>query len=154
MEMLSEPADVNQMYDEALHNLKTRKPASKPSLGTSNAEKEQNAKDYYANVRTNVSLISLASLASLNHILQVLLAWVLSNVSCIVSSTQSGSDCSLCMQGLLLLGILGAGGAGDTFSQDTKGPNTTKIYLTFILAFVGITSSIVSYSFSCCRIFR
>ena len=44
------------MYDEALHNLKTRKPqiSMKARPGLSNAEKEQAAKDYYANVRTNV----------------------------------------------------------------------------------------------------
>lgn len=57
------------MYDETLNNLKTRKPVTKPNTIPSEAEKEQQAKDYYANVRTNV-----------------LLAWVLSNVSCLFHS--------------------------------------------------------------------
>lgn len=65
VEMLTEAADVNSIYEEALMNLRDRVPVDKtqgkglPTL----AEKEANAKDYYANVRTNV-----------------LLAWVLSNV--------------------------------------------------------------------------
>lgn len=63
VEILAEPSDVNAMYDETLNNLKTRKPVTKPNTVPSAAEKEQQAKDYYANVRTNV-----------------LLAWVLSNV--------------------------------------------------------------------------
>lgn len=56
VQVLAEPSDVNQMYDEALHNLKTRKKPTKPSTGLSEAEKEQMAKDYYASVRTNVSI--------------------------------------------------------------------------------------------------
>jgi len=61
--MLTEAADVNSLYEEALYNLKNRKPPPPKGNGVlSFAEKEQNAKDYYANVRTNV-----------------LLAWVLSN---------------------------------------------------------------------------
>lgn len=64
--MLTEVADVNGIYEESLANLRDRIPIDNgkgkglPSI----AEKEQIAKDYYANVRTNV-----------------LLAWVLSNVS-------------------------------------------------------------------------
>ena len=57
VEILAEPADVNQMYDEVLNNLRTRKSIAKPNGTQSNAEKEQQAKDYYANVRTNVSFI-------------------------------------------------------------------------------------------------
>lgn len=53
--MLTEAADVNSIYEEALTNLKTRKPAAPKGGGmVSLAEKEQTAKDYYANVRTNV----------------------------------------------------------------------------------------------------
>lgn len=53
--MLTEAADVNSIYEEALTNLKTRKPVPRGSGGEpSIAEKEQAAKDYYANVRTNV----------------------------------------------------------------------------------------------------
>jgi hypothetical protein len=57
--MLAEAADVNSMYEEALLNLKNRKAAVPKQIGVvvSNAEKEQIAKDYYANVRTNVSCI-------------------------------------------------------------------------------------------------
>ena len=47
------------------------------------------------------------------------------------------------MQGLLLVAILGGGDAVDTFSvNDTF--SRTKAYMTFILAFVAITSIIVS----------
>lgn len=55
VEMLTEAADVNSLYEEALYNLKNRKPPPpKGNRVLSIAEKEQNAKDYYANVRTNV----------------------------------------------------------------------------------------------------
>ena len=57
VQVLAEPSDVNQMYDEALNNLKTRKKPAKPTTGLSDAEKEQIAKDYYASVRTNVSML-------------------------------------------------------------------------------------------------
>lgn len=67
VEIFSDTADVNSLYEEALANLRDRKPAqdvNKKSKARTGAEKEQAAKDYYASVRTNV-----------------LLAWVLSNVS-------------------------------------------------------------------------
>ncbi|KAF8894117.1 chitin synthase-domain-containing protein [Infundibulicybe gibba] len=52
VEMLTEAADVNSIYEEALSNLK------KPKTGRlSPAEKEQAAIDYYANVRTNGLLL-------------------------------------------------------------------------------------------------
>jgi len=61
--MFTEASDVNSLYEEALFNLKNRKPLPTKGNGLlSNSERELNAKDYYANVRTNV-----------------LLAWVLSN---------------------------------------------------------------------------
>ena len=64
--MLTEAADVNSIYEESLSNLRDRVPIDNPKGKglPSIAEKEQAAKDYYANVRTNV-----------------LLTWVLSNVS-------------------------------------------------------------------------
>lgn len=73
VEVLAGPADVNGMYEEALAHLrivKSQAPEEKAAAaiaakGTlSIAEKDKAAKDYYANVRTNVLLI-----------------WVLSNVS-------------------------------------------------------------------------
>ena len=57
VEILTEPADVNQMYDETLANLRNRKPVDKPSTVTTESEKEQQVKDYYASVRTNVSCL-------------------------------------------------------------------------------------------------
>ncbi|KAH6913854.1 chitin synthase [Coprinopsis sp. MPI-PUGE-AT-0042] len=66
LEFPSEPADVDGIYVESLANLRDRVPveSGKPrSPSAILAEKEQAAKDYYADVRTNV-----------------LLAWVLSNV--------------------------------------------------------------------------
>ncbi|KAF5389469.1 hypothetical protein D9757_004290 [Collybiopsis confluens] len=58
VEMLSSAADVNEIYQEAIENLKGRKKVEKPSSPANNAAgKEQAAKDYYANVRTNCLLI-------------------------------------------------------------------------------------------------
>lgn len=81
VEMLSEPSDVNQMYDEALSNLKLRRAHTKTQAGQTGAEKEQQTKDYYANVRTNVSSFNYDYLAYLILYTQVVLLWVLSNVS-------------------------------------------------------------------------
>ncbi|KAI0675208.1 chitin synthase-domain-containing protein [Trametes maxima] len=107
LEVPTDAADVNSIYEEALDNLKNRRPLAKASTGLSTAEKEQLAKDYYANVRTNV-----------------LLVWVLSN-------------------GLLLVAILGGGDAASTFSDSGDDKfSRTKAYMTFILAFVAITSII------------
>ncbi|EIW63419.1 uncharacterized protein TRAVEDRAFT_69433 [Trametes versicolor FP-101664 SS1] len=108
LEVPTDAADVNSIYEEALENLKNRKPLLKATAGgPSIAEKEQLAKDYYANVRTNV-----------------LLAWVLSN-------------------GLLLVAILGGGDASNTFSDSGNDTfSRTKTYMSFILAFVAITSII------------
>ncbi|KAI0329711.1 hypothetical protein GY45DRAFT_1435241 [Cubamyces sp. BRFM 1775] len=107
LEVPTDAADVNSIYEEALDNLKNRKPLAKASTGLSTAEKEQLAKDYYANVRTNV-----------------LLVWVLSN-------------------GLLLVAILGGGDAANTFANTGNDTfSRTKAYMTFILAFVAITSII------------
>ncbi|KAH9847147.1 chitin synthase-domain-containing protein [Lenzites betulinus] len=107
LEVPTDAADVNSIYEEALDNLKNRKPLAKASAGLSTAEKEQLAKDYYANVRTNV-----------------LLAWVLSN-------------------GLLLVAILGGGDPANTFTDSGDHSfSRTKTYMTFILAFVAITSII------------
>lgn len=82
--MLTEAADVNSLYEEALFNLKNRKPLPVKGNGlVSLAEKEQNAKDYYANVRTNVGIwwLMRETLVLTLSDLQVLLAWTLSNVS-------------------------------------------------------------------------
>lgn len=54
VDMLTEAADVDSLYEEALLNLKHRKPVDQKTKGPSVTEQEQNAKDYYANVRTNV----------------------------------------------------------------------------------------------------
>ncbi|EMD37704.1 glycosyltransferase family 2 protein [Gelatoporia subvermispora B] len=66
LEVLADISDVNGIYEEAIDNLKNRKPVVK-NTGPSLAEKDQLAKDYYANVRTNV-----------------LLGWVLSNALLLV----------------------------------------------------------------------
>ena len=55
LEILTEPADINKMYEDTLKNLRTRKPVEKPNPVFTESEKEQQVKDYYANVRTNVS---------------------------------------------------------------------------------------------------
>lgn len=66
VEMPSEAADVNSIYEEAVANLRDRVPIESPKgkAVLTVAEKEASAKNYYAEVRTNV-----------------LLFWVLSNVS-------------------------------------------------------------------------
>jgi chitin synthase len=52
VEMLTEEADVNALYDEAISNLRNRKPLDSPAVSA--AEQDRRAKEYYANVRTNV----------------------------------------------------------------------------------------------------
>ena len=75
--MLTEVADVNSIYEEALSNLRDRVPIDngKGKGLLSVVEKEHAAKDYYANVRTNV-----------------LLVWVLSNVCIFSLLLKSWSD--------------------------------------------------------------
>ncbi|KAJ7262233.1 glycosyltransferase family 2 protein [Mycena haematopus] len=120
VEMATDKADMNNIYEEALSNLKTRKPPFSQNTPMSNTEKDQAAKDYYANVRTNASF----------HRLWVLLAWVLSN-------------------GLLLVGILGGGAApSGTFSHSAAFSHT-KAYLVFILAFTAI-QNLIRFTASTC----
>ena len=71
--MLSSPADVNSIYEEALENLRLRnmgekgKVKNKPEKILTDAEKEMAAKDYYANVRTNVGNVWQGLFTVLNH---------------------------------------------------------------------------------------
>ncbi len=56
VEMITEEADANALYDEATNNLKYRTPVMRADDGRVLAmEREQAAKEYYASVRTNVS---------------------------------------------------------------------------------------------------
>ncbi|KAJ6593847.1 chitin synthase-domain-containing protein [Mycena capillaripes] len=75
VEMATDKADMNNIYEEALSNLRNRKPAFSHNTAMSNTEKDQAAKDYYANVRTNV-----------------LLAWVLSNGVLLVGILGGGAQ--------------------------------------------------------------
>jgi chitin synthase len=55
VEMITEEADANALYDEATNNLKYRAPVIRADANrVLSTDKEQAAKDYYANVRTNV----------------------------------------------------------------------------------------------------
>jgi chitin synthase len=54
VEMLADAADVNRLYEDSLENLKNRKPVDRKKTRPTVVEMEQNAKDYYASVRTNV----------------------------------------------------------------------------------------------------
>ncbi len=55
VEMITEEADANALYDEATNNLKYRAPVIRADDNrVLPMDKEQAAKDYYANVRTNV----------------------------------------------------------------------------------------------------
>jgi chitin synthase len=84
VEVNSEDADANAFYDEATNNLKYRTPVMRAEGNrVTSVEKEQAAKEYYASVRTNVRILrSPCALRLLTHdaIVQVLLAWVVSNV--------------------------------------------------------------------------
>jgi chitin synthase len=55
VEILADAADVNRLYEDSLENLKNRKPVDRKITKPTVVEMEQNAKDYYASVRTNVS---------------------------------------------------------------------------------------------------
>jgi chitin synthase len=52
------------------------------------------------------------------------------------------------LQGLLLAGVLGGGQSVDTFKPG-GGITAAKAYMTFVLAFVGLTSIIVSPALPC-----
>ena len=57
VEMITEEADANALYDEATTNLKYRAPVIRPDASrVHNVEKEQAAREYYASVRTNVCI--------------------------------------------------------------------------------------------------
>lgn len=71
----------------------------------------------------------------------MLLFWVLSNVRPFAAY---GWFLTGLPQGLLVLCILSGGGANKTFSSDSHGGETQRAYMVFILAFVAITSIIVS----------
>ncbi|KAJ3749041.1 chitin synthase [Lentinula detonsa] len=110
VEMLSTAADVNEIYQEAIENLKQRKmkkaAANTKRIGgptLSAAEREQAAKDYYANVRTNV-----------------LLLWVISNC-------------------LLIIAILKGSDPSGTFG-DSNSTGRVKAYLVFILVFTTMSN--------------
>ncbi|KAJ7593872.1 chitin synthase [Mycena floridula] len=76
VEMITEPGDINNIYGEALANIRTKKPLDTPKTNNVTAELEQDAKEYYANVRTNL-----------------LLAWALSNTLLLIAIL-GGSDTS------------------------------------------------------------
>ncbi|KAF7315388.1 Chitin synthase [Mycena indigotica] len=84
VEMSTDQADMNNIYEEALSNIRNRKPAYTQNTPMSNTEKDQVAKDYYANVRTNV-----------------LLAWVLSNGVLLAGVLGGGADPSSTFSGHL-----------------------------------------------------
>ena len=48
--------DANEIYEESLANLRDRKPLPEEVKAASTFDREQAAKDYYASVRTNVSV--------------------------------------------------------------------------------------------------
>ncbi|KAG8694636.1 Chitin synthase, class 3 [Ceratobasidium sp. 394] len=83
VELDETPADRNSSYMDALHRLKIRKPLAARKGGSTDAEKEQAAKDYYASVRTNV-----------------LLAWVLSNGLLAAAILSGGNPSSTFTQGM------------------------------------------------------
>jgi hypothetical protein len=84
VELPSETQDTDLYYENALERVRTRKPIH-TCMADSEAEQEAAAKDYYANIRTNVSIWFTRLRVVVDgyaFCLKVLLAWVLSNVSC------------------------------------------------------------------------
>jgi hypothetical protein len=60
VEIITEEADANALYDEATHNLKYQTPMIRPDANRFlSVEKEQAVKEYYASIRTNVRTVSL-----------------------------------------------------------------------------------------------
>lgn len=53
VELPTETQDLDSQYMESLENLKTRRPLDRPPIDV-HAASVQEAKDYYANIRTNV----------------------------------------------------------------------------------------------------
>ncbi|CAK5281509.1 unnamed protein product [Mycena citricolor] len=87
VEMATNQADKNLIYEEALSNIKNRKPAFSNSSGLSHAERDQAAKDYYAKVRTIV-----------------LLAWVLSNGALLAGVLGGGAEPAAAFSGQTVVG--------------------------------------------------
>lgn len=56
VEVLADITDANEIYEESLANLRDRKPIPEEMRGGSAYDREQAARDYYASVRTNVSV--------------------------------------------------------------------------------------------------
>ena len=73
------------------------------------------------------------------------MAWVLSNVSFLDLDFERDSDFSVDRKGCLLALILGGGDPTSTFAENNTFTRT-KAYMTFILAFVAVTSIVVSFS--------
>lgn len=164
VEMLAEAADQDSVYEEALMNLKNRVPKDGVVLydekggvvgtkigkkdGMSAVEKETAAKDYYANVRTNVGFVSDSCPLYMTdcpddyrfclhgcYLMYVLLAWYSESANAL-------------LQGLLMVGILNGVAPAETFDPKAVTMNRTKAYLTFILAFTAITNMVVSCNVS------
>ena len=127
--MPAEAADMNSIYEESLSNLRDRIPVDQTIAKkgvASIAEKEQAAKIYYANVKTNL-----------------LLAWVVSNVRVVIPVLQQRRGIvDDTFQGLLIFSILSGLHVQDAFGQDA-GLTKLKGYLVFILAFTAVTNCVV-----------
>ncbi|KAK7692306.1 hypothetical protein QCA50_003931 [Cerrena zonata] len=120
VEVLADIADVNEIYEESLLNLKDRKPIAKPNTNKqSEAEREMAAKNYYASVRTNV-----------------LLAWVLSN--------------GVLLAGILGGGDSSATFTNDTFSRTKAYMTfiLSFVAITSIVRFTGSTMYLIARVFT------
>ena len=142
VEVLADIADVNGIYEESLLNLKNRKITPKPTkTKQTDAEKEMAAKNYYASVRTNVSIGSICNVLVTNADMATGSS-CLGPIKCELFYHAHSTHANIYIQGVLLAGILGGGDSSVTFTNDTF--SRTKAYMTFILSFVAITSIIVS----------
>ena len=133
VEMPTEAADIDSIYEESLANLRDRIPVyheKEKKVTQSIAEKEQAAKVYYTNVKTNV-----------------LLAWVLSNVSSEPVFNRQDIIHTY-WQGMLIFIILSGLHVEDAFGKDI-GLTKIKGYLIFVLAFTAITNCVVSIILHC-----
>lgn len=135
---------------EALDNLRTRKAAKPMKTALTDSEIEQQAKDYYANVRTNVSLSRLSEWVEVNktNLCKSRYCFFGSYQMYVHNQTSSHTDrVSLPKpQGVLVTVVLNSGSPSTAFSENA-GSNAPRIYMTVILAFVAITNIIVCISF-------
>lgn len=134
-------ADANQMYEDSIVNLKTRKPVEKRTTRNL-AEREQAAKDYYASVRTNVSGSGRDALNSIDEIKNSDIARLGLVERKPDLFPRRNLPTLVYFQLILIVTILTSDRVPETFTSSDL--TVAKGYLVFVLVFVALTSIIVS----------